>query len=98
MGSYFLAYKPAGYADVFVKDLSVGTSPVQLDADSKYRDEIIVLADHANTDKVLVGTSSSQLFTLIAGAAVGVKRSALNLIYVKAASGTQVVHVIAGGV
>lgn len=83
--------------DIFVKDISVGTDAVQVDSDSTYRDEVIILADSANTDVVYVGDSENQLFPLSAGAAVGIRKTALNLIYVRAASGTQLVHVIAGG-
>jgi len=83
--------------DLLVKDLSVGTDAVQVDADAKYRDEVIILADEGNTDVVYVGNSTSQLFPLAAGASVAIRKTALNLIYVKAASGTQTVHVIAGG-
>jgi len=84
-------------ADLFVKDLSVGTDAVQVDADSAYRDEVIILADSANTDVVYVGNSTNQLFPLAAGASVAIRKTALNLIYVKAASGTQSVHIISGG-
>jgi hypothetical protein len=84
-------------AGLFVKDLSVGTSAIQVDTDSAYRDEVILLADSSNTDKVYVGTSASQLFPLAAGASVGIRKTSLNLIYVRAASGTQTVHVLSGG-
>jgi len=83
--------------DLFVKDLSVGTDAVQVDTDSAYRDEVIILADSGNTDTVYVGNSSSQLFPLAAGASTAIKKTALNLIYLRAASGTQSVHVISGG-
>jgi len=56
------------YADLFVKDISVGTEAVQLDMDP-----------------------------LKASASVAIRKTALNLIYVRAASGTQTVHVICGG-
>ena len=85
------------YAGLFVKDLSVGTVAVQVDSDGAYRDEVILLADSANTDTVYVGNAAAQLFPLAAGAAVGIRKTALNLIYVRAASGTQTVHVISGG-
>jgi len=84
-------------ADLFVKDLNVGTIAIQVDTDSAYRDEIILLADSTNTDTVYVGTFTSQLFPLMAGAAVGIRKTSLNLIYVRAASGTQTIHVIGGG-
>jgi len=84
-------------ASLFAKDVSVGTTATQVDADTAYRDEVILLADPANTDKVYVGTSSAQPFPLAAGASVAIRKTALNLIYVKAASGTQTVHVISGG-
>jgi hypothetical protein len=84
-------------ADLFVKDVSVGTTAVQLDTNSTYRDEIIILADSANTADVKIGTSTSQLFPLKAGASVGIRKTSLNLIYAVAVSGTQTIHVIAGG-
>jgi hypothetical protein len=84
-------------AGLFVKDLSVGASASQVDADTAYRDEVILLADSTNTDKVYVGTSASQLFPLAAGASVAIQKTALNLIYLRAASGTQTIHVISGG-
>jgi len=84
-------------ADLFVKDLSVGVSAIQVDTDSAYRDEVIILADSANTDVVYVGNSTSQLFPLAAGASVAIRKTALNLIYVRAASGSQSVHILAGG-
>jgi len=91
------ALEDVSYTDLFVKDLSVGTDAVQIDSDSVRRDEIIILADEENTDVVYVGNSENQIFPLSAGAAVGIRKTALNLIYVRAASGTQVVHVISGG-
>jgi hypothetical protein len=84
-------------ASLFVKDVSVGTTAVQIDIDTTYRDEIILLADKANTADIKVGTSTSQLFPLSAGASVAIRKTALNLIYAIALSGTQVLHVIAGG-
>jgi len=83
--------------DLFVKDLSVGTDAVQVDADGAYRDEVILLADSANSAVVYVGNSTNQLFPLAAGASVAIRKTALNLIYVRAASDTQVIHVISGG-
>jgi hypothetical protein len=84
-------------ADLFVKDLSVGSAAVQVDSDGAYRDEVILLADASNTSTVYVGGAAAQLFPLAAGAAVGIRKTALNLIYVRAASGTQTVHIICGG-
>jgi hypothetical protein len=84
-------------AGLFVKDVSVGTAAGQVDADTAYRDEMILLADSANTDTVYVGTSASQPFPLAAGASVAIRKTALNLIYLRAASGTQTIHVISGG-
>jgi len=84
-------------ADLFVKDVSVGTTAVQADTDSTYRDAVTILADSGNTDTVYVGNASSQTFPLAAGAAITIRKTALNLIYLLAASGTQTVHIIAGG-
>ncbi|MHC1600099.1 MAG: hypothetical protein ACXQS5_04680 [Candidatus Methanospirareceae archaeon] len=83
--------------EVFVKDLSVGTDPIQVDADTKVRAEITLLADDGNTDVIYVGNSANQLFPLVAGASLTLRNCSLSKIYVKAASGTQVLHVIAGG-
>jgi hypothetical protein len=85
------------YSDLFVKDLSVGTVAVQVDSDGAYRDEVILLADSSNTSMVYVGDAAAQLFPLAAGASVAIRKTALNLIYVRAASGTQTVHIICGG-
>jgi hypothetical protein len=87
----------AQFGDLFVKDLSVGSAAVQVDSDGSYRDEVILLADSSNTDKVYVGGAAAQLFPLAAGAAVAIRKTQLNLIYVRAASGTQTVHIICGG-
>jgi hypothetical protein len=83
--------------DLFVTDINVGTTPRQLSPDTMRRDEVMIMADSANTDKVLVGNASAQTYPLVAGSVVGIQKTALNLIYVRAASGTQVVHVICGG-
>jgi hypothetical protein len=82
---------------LFVKDVSVGTTAVQIDTDTAYRDEVILLADKNNTADIKVGTSTSQLFPLSPGASVGIRKTSLNLIYAVAVSGTQILHVIAGG-
>jgi hypothetical protein len=84
-------------ASLFVKDVSVGTTAVQIDTDTAYRDEVILLADKNNTADIKVGTSTSQLFPLSPGASVGIRKTSLNLIYAVAVSGTQTLHVIAGG-
>jgi hypothetical protein len=84
-------------ANLFVKDVSVGTTAVQIDTDTAYRDEVILLADKNNTADIKVGTSTSQSFPLSPGASVGVRKTSLNLIYAVAVSGTQTLHVIAGG-
>ena len=83
--------------DLFVTDISVGTTPKQLSPDTTRRDEVLIMADADNTDKVLVGNASAQTYPLVAGSVLGIQKTALNLIYVRAASGTQVVHVICGG-
>jgi hypothetical protein len=85
-------------ASLFVKDVSVGITAVQLDTNTAYRDEIIILADSTNTAVVRVGTSASQLFPLAPGASVAIRKTSLNLIYAKADAGTQLIHVIVGGV
>jgi len=84
-------------ADLFAKDLSVGTSAIPVDTDSKYRVEVTLLADSGNTDIVYVGTATSQPFPLAAGASLSIPRTSLNRIYVRAASGTQTIHIICGG-
>jgi len=84
-------------AGIFVKDVSVGTTAVPLDADTTYRHSITLLADENNTDVVKIGDSSNQLFPLKAGAAITIRKTSLNLIYAVAANGTQTIHLIAGG-
>jgi len=84
-------------SDIFVKDLSVGTTAVQLDTDSTYREAITILADEGNSDIVKIGDSNNQLFPLKAGASITIRKTSLNLIYAIAVSGTQTLHIIAGG-
>ena len=84
--------------EVFVKDVSVGTTSTQVDADTNVREEITLLADSDNTDTIYVGNSENQLFPLVAGASLTLRKCSLSKIYVKSGSGTQTLHVIAGGV
>jgi len=84
--------------NVFVKDVSVGTSAIQADSDTQVREEITILADEENTDTVYVGNSSAQLFPLKPGASLTLRKCSLSKIYLKAKSGTQTIHIIAGGV
>ena len=83
--------------DLFTKEINVGTTAVQVDTSTDYRKEVILLAKKTNTDDVLVGTSTAQVFPLEPGAAVGIMGTALNKIYLRAVSGTQKVYVLAGG-
>ena len=83
--------------DLFTKEINVGTTVVQVDTNTDYRKEIILLAKKTNTDDVLVGTSTAQVFPLEPGAAVGIMGTSLNKIYLRAVSGTQKVYVLAGG-
>jgi len=83
---------------VFVKDVSVGTSATQADSDAQVREEITILADEGNSDTVYVGNSSAQLFPLKPGASLTLRKCSLSKIYLKAKSGTQTIHIIAGGV
>jgi len=85
--------------DVFPKDVSVGSgAAVQLDTDTQVRDAITMLADSANTDDILIGNSASQTFPLAAGASLTLRKCSLSQIYAIAASGTQTLHIIAGGI
>ena len=83
---------------VFVKDVSVGTSATQAASDTQVREEITILADEGNSDTVYVGNSSVQLFPLKPGASLTLRKCSLSKIYLKAKSGTQIIHIIAGGV
>ena len=83
--------------DLFTKEINVGTTAVQVDTSTDYRKEVILLAKKTNTDDVLVGTSTAQVFPLEPGAAVGIMGTSLNKIYLRAVSGTQKVYVLAGG-
>jgi len=85
--------------DVFPKDISVGAaSAVQLDPDTKVREAITLLADAANTDDILIGSSVSQTFPLSPGASLTLRKCSLSKIYAIAASDTQILHVITGGI
>jgi len=89
---------PSPIDDVFSKDVSVGASAVQLDPDTKVREAITLLADAANTDDILIGNSASQTFPLSPGSSLTLRKCSLSKIYAIAASGTQTLHVIAGGI
>ena len=82
---------------VYVNDVSVGTTAVQLDTDTQVRDKVTILADSDNSDTVKIGNSSSQLFPLVAGSSLTLGRCSLSSIYAIAVSGTQTLHVIGGG-
>jgi len=83
--------------DLFSKEIDVGTTAVQVDTNTDYRKEVILLADNNNTANVLVGNDTLQVFPLKPGAGVGIMGTSLNRIYLKAVSGTQKVYVLAGG-
>ena len=78
-------------------DVTATVTAAALSSDSTFREEVTVLADSANTVVVYVGSTSSKTFPLIAGAWLTIKKTALNLIYCKTASGTGVLHVACGG-
>jgi len=85
--------------DVFSKDVSVGsTTAVQIDTDTQVRDAITILADSANTDDILIGNNTSQTFPLSPGSSLTLRKCSLSKIYAIAASGTQTLHVITGGI
>lgn len=56
--------------------------------------EVMVQADPANSARLLVGDSTNQYFSLAAGESISIPTSNLNLVYVKAASGTLVANYI----
>jgi len=89
---------PSPIDDVFSKDVSVGASAVQLDPDIKVREAITLLADAANTDDILIGNSASQAFPLSPGSSLTLRKCSLSKIYAIAVSGTQILHVITGGI
>jgi hypothetical protein len=82
--------------NIIAFDKSVSSASA-LNSDSSKRVEIIILADINNTDSVKIGVNNSITFPLIAGASISLKNSRLADIYVEATSGTQTLHVIAGG-
>jgi len=82
---------------IFVKNLVVGTVATQLDDDTRVREEITILADDNNTDTIYIGDISSQLFPLVPGAALTIRKCSLSNIYARANTGTQTLHIIAGG-
>ena len=83
--------------DLFTKEINVGATAVQVDTNTDYRKEVILLADDNNTANVLVGDNTLQVFPLKPGAGVGIMGTSLNRVYLKAVSGTQKVYVLAGG-
>jgi hypothetical protein len=83
---------------VFVKDVSVTTTPSAIDTDTTVREAITLLADSANNGIIYIGNSTSQLFPLTAGASLTLKRCSLSKIYAVSSSATQTLHVIGGGV
>ena len=84
--------------DVFVKDVTVGTTATQLDTDTQVREEITMLADEGNTDTIYIGNSSNQLFPLKAGASLTLRKCSLSKIYAYSPTAGQVLHVICGGI
>lgn len=89
-----ISYTPS----LFVKDLTVGTTAVQVDTDSTIRSEVTLFADVANTGTIKVGTTTAQLFPLAAGDALSLRVVRLSDIYVVATAANQILHVIAGGI
>ena len=84
--------------EVFPKDVTVGTSAVQLDTDTQVREEITLLADTENTDTINIGNSTSQTFPLVAGASLTLRKCSLSKIYAISGSADQTLHVIGGGI
>lgn len=82
---------------IFVKDLVVGTVATRLDDDTQVREEITILADDNNTDIIYIGDTSLQSFPLVPGAALTLRKCSLSNIYARANTGTQTLHIIAGG-
>lgn len=90
--------EPMLYPSIDSIDKSVTNTASVISSDPYCREEITVLADEDNTANILIGGASNQLFPLVAGSQLTIKYTSLSLIYVKSVSGTQVLHVIFGGV
>ncbi len=86
-----------GQPDSLSFDVTVTTIPAAISTDTLQRASVTLLADSNNTDVIKVGNSSAQKFPLIAGAAEEKLNTQLNLIWVVANSGSQVLHVDCGG-
>lgn len=85
-------------AAIFPCDKSCTTTAAAINADSAYRQSIVLMADAANTDKIFLGNSGTQTFPLAAGAQVTLYGSNCSIIYAKSNTGTQTLHVICGGI
>ena len=86
-----IAFSPAPN----VKDLSVGTTAIQIDSSTSFY-KILILADDSNSDVIYVGNSTNQLFPLKPGASLEFYAHPSN-VYVRANSGTQMLHVFMSG-
>ena len=80
----------SGDSPVAGQDAAVGTGAAAFADRSCIA--VLLQADPANTENVLIGDSSSQPLVLVAGASVVVPTRNMNLIYRKSASGTQTVN------
>jgi hypothetical protein len=78
-------------------DVNVTTSPAAINSDSLQRASVTLLADTNNTDVIKIGNNSGQVFPLVPGAALVKQNIQLNLIWVVAVSGNQILHVDCGG-
>jgi len=74
-------------------DVSVTTTPQPIRTSKTVSSGAVLLADALNTDTIYVGDSDGQTFPLEAGASMISLVYDLQVIYVRAASGTQTLHV-----
>lgn len=85
------------YGNCYSFDISVGTTAVQILTNEIFTRAVTILADPANTDTVFIGSSGGQTYPLRAGTTITIYAVRLDLIYVRANSGTQTLHIIYGG-
>lgn len=85
-------------SSIKAKEVTVGTSAIQVDTDNQVRDSVTLKADSSNTGIIKVGDSTNQIYPLSAGETVTLRKVSLSQIYVIAAADNQKLYVIGGGV
>lgn len=75
------------------EDTSVSTTPEALPSNTCR--EVVVQAKSTNTDRVRVGDSSGQYFSLAAGESITIPCTNTNLVYYRSATGTQGINWLA---